>query len=80
MPATDLTLLQIAFVPAAEHRGHVLREVQFEDTSHAARQELPVMADQYHSPAKVADEALEPVQPVEIEIVGGLVEQDQVEP
>ncbi len=38
------------------------------------------MTDQHHTTAEVTDDALQPVQPIEVQIVGRLIEQDDVEP
>ena len=80
VPAVYLALVQIALIPAAEDGGGVLGEVQFQDAGHAAGEELSVVAHQYDATAKVPDEVLQPSQPVEVEIVGRLVQQDDVEP
>ena len=80
MPTTDLTLFQVAFVPAAEDGGDVLGKIQFQDAGHGAGQELPVVAHQHHTAAQLTDELFEPRQAVEVQIVGRLVEQNDVEP
>ncbi|MDF2584620.1 MAG: hypothetical protein K0R33_3263, partial [Mycobacterium sp.] len=79
MPAVDGALLQVAVVTATEDRGGVLCEIQFQHPGHAARQELPVMAHQHHTAAQLTDEALQPGQTVEIQVIGRLVEQHDVE-
>ena len=77
--ATDLTLFQITLVSAAEDGGGVLGQIQFQDAGHGAGQELPVVAHQHHTTTKFADELLESREAVEVEIVGRLIEQDDVE-
>ena len=80
MPTGDLTLFQIAVVPAAENGGGVLRQIQLQHASNAAGEELTVVTDQHHPATKIPDELLQPGESVEIQIVGRLIEQDNVEP
>ena len=80
MAAVDLTLLQVTLIAAAVDSGHVLGQIELQHAGHTAGKELPIMAHQYDPTAQVADEGLQPVQSVEIEIVGGFVEQNDVEP
>jgi hypothetical protein len=79
VPTIDCPLVQVALVAATENSGRVLCQIQLHDASDAARQKLPVVADQYHTAAKISDELLEPIKSVEVQIIGRLVEQDDVE-
>jgi hypothetical protein len=80
MTASDLPLLQIAFVTATENLDGVLGQVQFENACHAPGEKLPIVAHQHHTTAKLLDELFEPGKPVKVEIVGRFIEQDDVEP
>ena len=53
--------------------------VQFEDVGHRPLQEGSVVGDDDHAPATPGHDVLQPRQPVEVEIVRGLVEEGQVE-
>jgi hypothetical protein len=78
--AAGFALFQIAFVPAAEYGGGVLGQVQFQDAGDGAGQELSVVTDEHHATTEISDEVLQAGEPVEVEIVGRLVEQHDVEP
>jgi hypothetical protein len=52
--------------------------VQLEDVGDGAGEELPVVAHHDETAPEPEDEGLEPRQPVEVEVVGGLVEQQDV--
>ena len=80
MPARDRTLLEITLIATAVDRGLVLRDIKFQHASHRARQKLPIVADQDDPATQIPHELFESVQAVEVEIVGGLVEQDDIEP
>ena len=57
----------------------MLGEVELDDPGHAAGEELAVVGDQHDAAAQAADERLEPLEPGEVEVVGRLVEQHDVE-
>ena len=78
MPAGDLALGQVAVVAALVDRDLLLGEVELDDASDGARQELPVVADDHGRAAQTCHELLEPLQAVEVEVVGRLVEQQHV--
>jgi len=77
--AGDLTLLQKAVVSAAEDGGGVLGQIQFQNPRHTAGEELAVMTHQHDATAKIADEVLQSLQSVEVEIVGRLIKENDVE-
>ena len=79
VPTGDLTLLQIAVVSTAENRRGVLRQIQFENSGHAAGEKLTVVAHEHNATAEISDEILQAIQPIKIEVVGRLVEKDDVE-
>ena len=79
VPAVDRALFEITVVPTAENGAGVLRQIQLQDTGHAAGEELSVVAHQHHSAAQFGDETLQPGQPVQVEVIGRLVEQHDVE-
>ncbi len=54
-------------------------QVQLGDPGGGGRQERPVVADQHDALAGSGQEGLQAVEPVEVEVVGGLVEQQHVE-
>ncbi len=72
-------LLQEGVVAAVVHGHLVLREVELDDAGRAAGQELPVVGDQHHAAAQAADERFEALEPGQVEVVGRLVEQHDVE-
>ena len=80
MSALHLPLGQVGVVAAAEQGHLLLGQVEFEDLGGRAGQELAVVADDDQAGPLAQDELLEPLQPVEIEVVGRLVEQVEVVP
>ena len=79
MPPGDGPLLEVGVVAAVVDRDLALGEVELDDPGDAAGQELPVVGDQHDAGAQPADERLQPLEPGEVEVVGGLVEQHHVE-
>ena len=79
VPAGDLALLEVGLVAAVVDRDGVLREVELDDAGHAAGEELAVVRDEHDAAALALHEGLEPVEPGEVEVVGRLVEQHDVE-
>ncbi len=75
-----LALGEVGLVAAAVHRDLLLGEVELDDAVHGAGEELAVVADDDGAGAQPADEALEPVQAVEVEVVRRLVEEEDVVP
>ncbi len=78
MAPGPLALLQVRGVAAAVGVDLLLREVQFDDAADRAGQELAVVADQDRAGAQAGDELLQPGQAVQVEVVGGLVQQEDV--
>ena len=78
MPPGDLALGQVAVVAAVVDPHPLLGEVQLDDPGDRAGQELPVVADDDRRRAEPGDEPLEALQPVQVEVVRGLVEQQHV--
>ena len=66
------------FVAAGIDRYLLLGEVQFDDARDGPGQELPVVADDHQRCASTADEVLELIEPVEVEVVGRFVEKEDV--
>ncbi|CAM5520290.1 hypothetical protein SCALM49S_04083 [Streptomyces californicus] len=80
MPAGGLPLLQVGRVATAVQGDLLLREVQFQHLGDRAHEELAVVADDDRARAEAGDEALQAFQSVEVEVVGGLVEEEDVVP
>ena len=78
MPAGDLALGEVAVVAAVVDADLLLREVELDDPVDRAGQELPVVADDDRRRPQPGDEPLEALQPVEVQVVGRLVEQQHV--
>ena len=78
VPAGDLPLLQVGRVAAAVGVDLLLGEVELDDPGDGAGQELAVVADHDGAGAQAGDELLQPLQAVEVEVVGRLVEQEDV--
>ena len=76
----DGPLLQEGVVAAVVDRDLALGQVELHDPGDAAGQELAVVRDEDDPAAESLHERLEARQPVEVEVVGRLVEQDDVEP
>lgn len=56
----------------------MLREVEFENSGHRARQEFSVMTDEDDRSAQAVDEGFQTFDSVEVEIVGRFVEEHDV--
>lgn len=78
VPTGRLALLQVGLVAAAVEVDLVLGEVEFEDLGDRAGEELAVVADDHRARAQAGDEAFESFQAVQVEVVGGLVEEEDV--
>lgn len=78
MPAGPLALLQVGRVAAAVQVDLLLGEVEFKDLGDRAHQELAVVADDDRAGAQPGDVPFQPFQTVQVEVVGGLVEQEDV--
>ena len=78
VPAGHLALDQIGVVAAVVHPDQLLGEVELDDAGHGAGEELAVVADDDDARPRAGDETLELLQAVEVEVVGGLVEQEDV--
>ena len=78
VPAGHLALGQVGLVAAAVDPDLLLGQVQLDDPGHRAGQELPVVADHHRRGAQPGDEPLQPLQPVQVQVVGRLVEQQHV--
>jgi hypothetical protein len=79
MTAGGLAFLEVGVVAAPEDAVRALGEIEFEHPGHRARKELAVVADEHDSAAQAAHERFETFETVEVEIVGGFVEQNDVE-
>ena len=79
VPPGDRALLQEGVVAAVVDRDLVLGQVELDDPGDAAGQELPVVGDQHDAAAQAAHERLQALEAGEVEVVGGLVEQHDVE-
>ena len=79
MPAGDRALLEERVVAAVVDRHLVLGQVELDDPGHHPGEELAVVGDQHDPGAQPAHERLEPLEPGQVEVVGGLVEQHDVE-
>ena len=67
--------------PAALVAGERVRVlVDLGDRGDGAFQERPVVRHDHDRRGQAEDEPFEPVEPVEVEVVGGLVEEEDVEP
>ncbi|CAM5731832.1 hypothetical protein STENM223S_02795 [Streptomyces tendae] len=78
MPAGHLALLQVGVVAAAVEVDLPLGEVEFEDLGDRAGEELAVVADDDGPGAQAAHEPFEAFEAVQVEVVGRLVEQEDV--
>jgi len=77
--ARDGPLLEERVVPAVVDRDPALGEVELDDARDHPREELAVVGDEHHPSTQAPHEPLEPLQPREVEVVGRLVEQHDVE-
>ena len=80
MPPAALALLEVRGVAAAEQVDLLLREVELQHLGDGPLEELPVVADQRRPGPQPGHELLEPPQTVEVEVVGRLVQQEDVVP
>ena len=78
VPAGHLPLDEIGVVAAVVHADQLLGEVELDHTGDGPREELAVVADQDDPGPRAGDEALELVEAGEVQVVGGLVEQQHV--
>ena len=78
MPLRDLALLEVRAVAAPVQADLLLRKVELDDAVHGTGQELAVVAHDDDACPQPSDELLEPRQSVQVEVVGGLVEQEHV--
>ena len=78
VPPGHLALDQVGVVAAVVHADQLLGEVELHHPGHRAGEELAVVADHDDAGARAGDEPLELVQPGEVEVVGRLVEQQDV--
>ncbi len=79
MAPGDRALLEERVVAAVVDAHLVLGEVELDHAGDAPGEELAVVRDQHDAAAEALDERLEPGEPVEVEVVGGLVEEHHVE-
>src|SRR4051812_43480415 len=79
MPSGNGTLREVRVVPAVVDRHLLLGQVELDDAGHDPGEELAVVRDQDTTGAEPAHERLQPFQPGEVEVIGGLVEQYDVE-
>lgn len=73
-----VALFEIRLVATAVQRDLLLNQVEFEDLGDRAGEELAVVADDDGPGAQAGDEALQALQTVQVEVVGGLVEEEDV--
>lgn len=78
VPARGLALLQVGRVATAVQVDLLLGEVELQHLGDRAHQELAVVADDDGPGPQPRDEALQALQAVEVEVVGGLVQQEDV--
>ena len=78
VPALDLALGEVGLVAAAVDVDLALREIELDDPCDGAGEELAVVADEHGARAHARDEPLEALEPVEVEVVRRLVEQEDV--
>ncbi len=78
MRTGPLALLQIGVVAAAVEVDLLLRQVEFEDLGDGPGQELAVVADHDGARAQALHEPLQALQTLQVQVVGRLVEQEDV--
>ena len=70
----------LVLAPAACELGRAVRPlVELDDSIHRPVEEVAVVRDDHERSGQRVDEALEPIEPREVEIVRRLVEQEHVE-
>ncbi len=79
LPARGRALLEVGVVAAAVDAVRVLGEVEFEHARDRSGEELAIVADEHDAAPDAPHERLEPLESVEVEVVGRLVEQHDVE-
>ena len=78
LASRSFTLAQVRVVAAVDDEHPLLREVELDNAGDRAGEELTVVADEHDRDAQAADELLEPLQAVEVEVVGRFVQQQDV--
>ena len=78
MPPGHLPLRQVGGVTAAVGPDFLLSQVELNDAGDGPGQELTIMADQHGACPQSPDEGLKPGQAFEVQVIGGLVEQEHV--
>ena len=74
----DLPLLQVGEITAAVEAYLLLRQVEFQDPVHGALEKRAVVADQDGSGPQAPREPFQDLQPGDVQVVGRLVEQEDV--
>jgi hypothetical protein len=69
---------EVGVVPTVVDADLLLDQVQLHHPGDRAGEELAVVADDHYRRAQPGDEALKAFQAVEVEVVGGLIEQQRV--
>ena len=78
VPSRHVPFVQICRIASAVGPDLLLGQVEFDDPGHGPGEELPVVADQDGPGAQALDECLQPGEPVEVQVVGRLVQQEHV--
>jgi hypothetical protein len=78
VPPRHLPFGKICGVASAVRPDLLLGQVELDDPGHGPGEELPVMTDNHSPGAQILNELLQPGQPVQIEVVRRLVEQEHV--
>ena len=73
-------LLQLDVLRVVAGVAHQLPTLQLDDRFDGVLQEAPVVADHHHRARGLADVLLDPLDPRQVEVVGRLVEQEEVVP
>ena len=79
MPSGHLALGQVGVVAAAVDTDGLLRQIQLDHRGDAPGQELPVVRHHHHADPLAGDEPLQPGQPVQVQVIRRLVQQQHVE-
>ncbi len=80
VPAGAFSLIEVRLPTTTEHRDAMCELVDLGDVGHDPIEKSAVVADEQHRGGQRDDPLLEMIEPVEIEVVGRLVEQVHVEP
>ncbi|MEU4233274.1 hypothetical protein AB0F17_54085 [Nonomuraea sp. NPDC026600] len=75
---TQLFHMGSSQIAASVQPDLLLGQIGLQHLGDGPGQELPVVADHHRAGPQAVDKALQPVEPVEVEVVGRLVEQEQV--